>query len=274
MDGGHIGMTERDTAHEAAQQHLRPGPDVAAVMDRLNDIGGYHLHGVKTDRFGDRLGHRRGITLDRVGQRIDAGGSGDRRRHRQREFRVEEGHFSGDLGASHGKLIVLFRIGYNRGESDLAAGSGGGRQGHQRQAFALHFFLAFVILRSSTERGQYAYDFGRVDGAASTKGHHAVRSHLPGDRRAFLGVTVLRVGFNAVKDLVLHLSLEALRDPVKQPGLDDAFVRHDQDLFRAKGLQLPAQFARDAEPETDPGGQDEIKTAHETHSHHHLFLDL
>ena len=125
--GGAVGDVHREPRHQARARHLRPRRTVGrvAVDDRERPAG--QPDRLQRDRVADRRAHARHHPGDRLGNRVDTGVGGHRRRDRMRQQRIHERVLGTQRRAGDAGLPGLGRIRDHRAAGDLRSGSGGRR---------------------------------------------------------------------------------------------------------------------------------------------------
>ena len=120
---------EGEPGDRRAVGHLRPRGQVVAVREGARQRVEDHPDGLQAQRVGVRRGEDRHVGLERVRQRVDAGVRGQRRRHRDRQARLDDRLVGDQRVVDERELRAADR--QHGGRRDLGAGAGGGGHGDQ-----------------------------------------------------------------------------------------------------------------------------------------------
>ena len=113
----------RRVAHRRARGEVRSVG--AGARERVED----QVQRLHAERVGVGRGEDRDAGLERVRERVDAGVGGQRRRHRERQARVDDRHVGHERVVDERELAPA--RGEHRGRRDLRAGARRGRHGHE-----------------------------------------------------------------------------------------------------------------------------------------------
>ena len=124
----------------------------------------------------------RGVGLDGVHHRVDAGGGGDGGGKADGQLGVEDRPVGQELRRDDA-LLLGGAGGDDRDRRDLGAGAGGGRREHQRQPLALDQADAVDVADRLVRAGEHRDELRGVERAAAADRHDAVDALRAGLRR-------------------------------------------------------------------------------------------
>ena len=154
---------ERTEVHRAARV------EVARAREHRLVVGVQESKGLAREEGRDRRAPGRGGGLDRVRDRVEAGGGSDRRRLRERELRVEQGDLEGQLRIAAGHLHVRLGIDDDRIGLHLRAGAGRRRNRQHRQHRLRGLPVALVVGDRPAVCQQEIDPLRAVEGAAASQ---------------------------------------------------------------------------------------------------------
>ena len=126
-------IVDADAGIAGAEEEGAAGFEIVRLANCRFEIGGDQADGAMAVKIVAVIAIFVGRGLDRMNQRIEPGRGGDMRRHGDSEFGIENGDIGLDLLAP-GPDLDLLRIGEDGDARYFRAGSGGGRDGDDRQA--------------------------------------------------------------------------------------------------------------------------------------------
>ena len=158
-------------AFTAARGHaaFRFGHRVAQVLrDELDRLQVEHV-----GKLPRALG---GVTLNRVCERVHAGGGGEACGHGRHHFGVDYGNFRNVVHVDADEFALLFRVGNHVIDGDFGCGAGGGGHGNGEYGMlggGSDAFKAYYVGELGV-RGNDANALRGIHGAAAAHGHDAI----------------------------------------------------------------------------------------------------
>ena len=203
---------------------------------------------------GDRLARLAGVTLDRVGEGVHAGGGGGERRKRQGEVRITEGHGWIEQEAADRDLEPARVVDEHRPEADLTPRARRGWNRDDRKRPLPYLPEAHVFDEVAAARRQDGDGLGRVQRAAAPHANDDVAARLPELLGRLGDEPGARVGPNAVVDRDPETGgLQELLGALDHTRPPHARVGHDQRPGAPQRADLLGQLLEHTVAEVDVG---------------------
>ena len=272
------GVAEAQPRERGGHRHLGAGFEVLAVADGGAERARHQHERVLRPHVGDRVrpavGHAlvgalvlvggiraRGVALQRVaqdveaGRRRDAGGLGDR------ELGVDDGEGRTQPRVRDAGLDVLVQDVEHADRGALAAGAGGGRDGHEREQRVGGGLGApdrgvDVVHQVAIVGDQQVHRLCGVDAAATADRHDRVeRTFRTGELDGLDHAGVGRLDAGAVVDDGLEtIGLELPGQLIRCPSGGDPWVGDHQHPPRTQLTEVECELVPRADAELEPGG--------------------
>ncbi|MNC17330.1 hypothetical protein D3C75_652050 [compost metagenome] len=199
-----------------------------------------------------------------MGQGIHAGGGGDGRRQLQGQCRVEDGQAREQPRADDHRLEQRALVGEHGRRRAFAAGTGGGRDGEDRQRRLGQFVVALVVEDVARVGGHRRHTLGGVDAAAAAHADHGGAVALFQQRHGSVEHVGAGVGFNGAEQLVVDARLLQRGEEAGQDAsVDQALVGdHQQGAVHVR-LEQRTGLVGQARATFGNGGEMELELAHE-----------
>src|SRR6185369_18081214 len=140
VDITEAGVVEGHTGQVFGVSHLVAGFQIVSVSHGRSQPFGYQLDRLDGAGVGDRGGYGGDVCLDRVGQRVHAGGGSQRSGHGHHEERIVDRDVWGAAPVDDGHLHVGVGIGDDTEAGHFACCASGGIDGQERR----HRFCGLV----------------------------------------------------------------------------------------------------------------------------------
>ena len=199
----------------------------------------------------------------RVGDGVEAGRGGDRRRLGERQLRIEDRDGEGELRVAARHLHVRPAVGDDRVALGLRARAGRGRHGEHRQERPARVSVAAVVGHRAAVRQQQVDRLGAIERAAAAEADDGVDAPPRRERHAAVDHGRVRVDVEVVEDGALHSGLPQQPErPVDVSRLLEAGVGDDQGPREAEVAGQFADAVDGAPSEHQARGEVEVEGRH------------
>ena len=250
-------LLEGDSAHGGGHQHLLPSELVVPALHGRGEMLDDHPDRLQRDGVGHRVIALGNVSLQGMGERVHARLGRNPRREAVGQLRVAQGHAGHQPGREKDDLPIRGSHGDDSRTGDLGARARRGRNRHQRRQSAGDLRVSteevVVDLHRLVVVDPYLDRLGGVHRAAAAEGDQGVRVMALEHLGAGIHLSIDRVGRDVAEQNGLQATRpEHLHRPLRDLGLGQTTVGHQEWSARAEGLQLVGQVRQHALAENDP----------------------
>src|SRR6185369_15917676 len=207
VDITEAGVVEGHTGQVFGVSHLVAGFQIVSVSHGRSQPFGYQLDRLDGAGVGDRGGNGGNVRLDRVGQRVHAGGGSQRGGHGHHQERIVDRNVGGAAPVDDGHLHMGVGVGGDAEAGHFACRAGGGVDGQERRHRFGGLVYPFEVANVAAVADHEAHPLAAVMGAAAPQRHDPVTLVVLIHLNSGMYVLVGGVRLGAVEDDRLQAGL-------------------------------------------------------------------